>query len=919
MENTHILYGARTSVHTWGEARMAFLMPPEDPRGPEAPPINSEAVAPPFNIENTEATTGQEVQRATQEQLQAKTKLVTAAFNTFNTGLANFKDSYAKQIKEAVANGDPELANKLTAERDQRVTKIIADVNARLAELSNTRGFPSYRVVQQGENIALATGETGRVDLQNALRNVPEGLKKKIMNMPPAEQEVFARTLSAMTPEQLTAAAPVLTDALRRVEGMNAIQRQAVVAGLLNPGTTSEQLVKTFRLNPAQARAVNEFFTAVNANPAARDVLKRHLQACQDVVASGAANGSEIPTNNPARTAEILAAIGELPFNSPQRLPPGSGQRIVGNIRVALANYVEKIGGNPDATAGDRDIERGNLMMMGVNPDARVDGFMTLNQVCDKMRANEPIGGKLAVRTVHPRDLSGMQLMGALTFLSGFVNKLSKDDKPLNRPNTNPQNNADRQKRIGEIDNTIKRNEEEIKKLNAELVGPPAPNEKRTKEIQERISKLEKDNKSLAAERERLQKEIANTPVENPNAKRIEEIDKTIKRNEEAIKKLDAELRGPPAPTKERVEAITKEKTRLEQQNKDLRQEREKLQKQGNTPPPGPGPEGPRLPHTPENREALQKASDEAQKTLDNAIASGTDHTATIQAYDRAIGAYENEAAHLQEYANPDAVSPGRLKTVVDNIGTLREVRTSLRGPIWRKGEQDLTQAHNMPETDNPAKLRKFDAVATALRTQLAFLQRYYPTDPALQAPYATELSQVLRDRAAIEPPLPHTPETREKFSKETDVAKKALANAIASGTDGPAVLRGYDNAINAMQAELVHLAGYQVPDIPVAGEPALNTQIRAQKLALASDIATAQRGKVEAISTQLQAASTTAEGMPQTDNPAKLRRLDAMVTAYRNELIHRQDHYSAGSARIVELETNIADARRARAALPTT
>jgi hypothetical protein len=58
---------------------------------------------------------------------------------------------------------------------------------------------------------------------------------------------------------------------------------------------------------------------------------------------------------------------------------------------------------------------------------------------------------------------------------------------------------------------------------------------------------------------------------------------------------------------------------------------------------------------------------------------------------------------------------------------------------------------------------------------------------------------------------------------------------------------------------------------------------------------------------------------MPQTDNPAKLRRLDAMVTAYRNELIHRQDHYSAGSARIVELETNIADARRARAALPTT
>lgn len=901
-----MFFGTSGGLDGLREARLLFLMPPEDPRGPEAPPINSEAIAPPFNIENTEATTGQEVQRATQEQLQAKTKLVTAAFTNFSTGMIDFLRSYQEQIDRAAT---PELANKLTAERDQRVTKIIADVNARLAQLSSSNGFPSYQVRMNGSRPVLATGETGRVDLQNALRNVPEGLKKKIMNMPPAEQEVFARTLSAMTPEQLTAAAPVLTDALRRVEGMNAIQRQAVVAGLLNPGTTSEQLVKTFRLNPAQARAVNEFFTAVNANPAARDVLKRHLQACQDVVASGAANGSEIPTNNPARTAEILSAIGA-PALTPQQ---------VGNIRVALANYVEKIGGNPDATAGDRDIERGNLMMMGVNPDARVDGFMTLNQVCDKMRANEPIGGKLAVRTVHPRDLSGMQLMGALTFLSGFVNKLSKDDKPLNRPNTNPQNNADRQKRIGEIDNTIKRNEEEIKKLNAELVGPPAPNEKRTKEIQERISKLEKDNKSLAAERERLQKEIANTPVENPNAKRIEEIDKTIKRNEEAIKKLDAELRGPPAPTKERVEAITKEKTRLEQQNKDLRQEREKLQKQGNTPPPGPGPEGPRLPHTPENREALQKASDEAQKTLDNAIASGTDHTATIQAYDRAIGAYENEAAHLQEYANPDAVSPGRLKTVVDNIGTLREVRTSLRGPIWRKGEQDLTQAHNMPETDNPAKLRKFDAVATALRTQLAFLQRYYPTDPALQAPYATELSQVLRDRAAIEPPLPHTPETREKFSKETDVAKKALANAIASGTDGPAVLRGYDNAINAMQAELVHLAGYQVPDIPVAGEPALNTQIRAQKLALASDIATAQRGKVEAISTQLQAASTTAEGMPQTDNPAKLRRLDAMVTAYRNELIHRQDHYSAGSARIVELETNIADARRARAALPTT
>ena len=901
-----MLYGARTSGHTWGEARMAFLMPPEDPRGPEAPPINSEAVAPPFNIENTEATTGQEVQRATQEQLQAKTKLITAAFNTFNTGLANFKDSYAKQIKEAVANGDPELANKLTAERDQRVTKIIADVNARLAELSNTRGFPSYRVVQQGENISLATGETGRVDLQNALRNVPEGLKKKIMNMPPAEQEVFARTLSVMTPEQLTAAAPVLTDALRRVEGMNAIQRQAVIAGLLNPGTTPDQLVKTFRLNPAQARAVNEFFTAVNANPAARDVLKRHLEACQNVVASGAANGSEIPANNPARTAEILSAIGA-PALTPQQ---------VGNIRVALANYVEKIGGNPDATEGDRDIEKGNLMMMGVNPDARVDGFMTLNQVCDKMRANEPIGGKLAVRTVHPRDLGGMQLMGALTFLSGFVNKLSKDDKPLNRPNTNPQNNADRQKRISEIDQTIKRNEEEIKKLNAELVGPPAPNEKRAKEIRERISKLEKDNKSLAAERERLQKEVA----QNPNAEQIAKIDKTIKANEEEIKKLTARIDGPPPLPAAEVKALTEQRTKLENQNKELRQQREKLQKEGNTPPPpGPGPEGPRLPHTPENREALQKASDEAQKTLDNAIASGTDHTATIQAYDRAIGAYENEAAHLQEYANPDAVSPGRLKTVVDKIGTLREMRTSTDGPIWKKGEQDLTQAHSMPETDNPAKLRKFDAVATALRTQLAFLQRYYPTVPALQAPYATELSQVLRDRAAIEPPLPHTPETREKFSKETDVAKKALANAIASGTDAPAILRGYDNAINAMQAELVHLAGYQVPDVPVAGEPALNTQIRAQKLTLASDIATAQRGKVEAISTQLQAASTTAEGMPQTDNPAKLRRLDAMVTAYRNELIHRQDHYSAGSARIVELETNIADARRARAALPTT
>lgn len=118
--------------------------------------------------------------------------------------------------------------------------------------------------------------------------------------------------------------------------------------------------------------------------------------------------------------------------------------------------------------------------------------------------------------------------------------------------------------------------------------------------------------------------------------------------------------------------------------------------------------------------------------------------------------------------------------------------------------------------------------------------------------------------------------------------------------------MRAYDSAIATSEAELLHLREYQSPDAPIT----------ARMAQLAKTINNLRNEKGNEQSRQLRAASEEAEGMPQTDNPAKMRRLDAMITAYRNEIVFLQDTYVSTYARTAELQKSIASARRQRAEL---
>ncbi len=892
------------------EARLAFLMPPPEggPRPAEAERINKEAVDPAFNVENADATTDREVGRATQEQLQAKTKLVESAMKSFVVGLREFKDSYARLIKEATDSGDTDRAAKLTAERDQRTEKIVADVNARLAELASTRGFPSYQITMRAGEPVLGPGPTGRVDVRQALRNVPEELRKRVMNMPPAEQEVFARVLAGKTQPEIEALAPSLANALKQVQAMNPITVSAVIDGLDNPGKTPEQLAKQFRLTAPQAQQVRAFFDGLDAG--AREVLRNHLAACRDVIRSGGGNGgTEIPANSPARNAIIEAAIGEPPLTPRQ----------VGLFRVALAEYLEAISG-PNATEADKQLEESKLVIKGVNLKA------------SNLDVTKP---PLKIRTIKQSEMESAMLAGALMYLMAFIDQIGGKSKPLTRPNTAPTTNAERQERLKTIERDIKNREDRLKVIDAQLNGTPRPDEKTTKDLTAEKTRIEGELKTLRAEREKLLKDIAGTP-ENPNAKRLAEIDKTLKANDEQIKKLTAERAGPPVPNADRVKAIGEEIAKLEKQNGELRAEKEKLLKEGGGPvppaPPGPG-EGPRLPLSEESRKSLTENADKAQKALDEAKlrpSSAERDAAVVQGYDSLIQAKQNQLAHYLEYSVSVAATPGEpalaaeIRAAISTLNTeIRQLRFErIDTGLYQKNNNAITRAEALPnrpgdENRNERKTR-CDAIIEACRVQLAFLQENYPAWPTGIADVTTKMTTAIRERAAIEPVTPMEEAQRKTLDENREKAEGALASARVSADDagkGERVATAYDGAIAATQAQLEHLVQYSVTPAPVAGEPALSGEIRAKIAVLGPRLAALRREKVVATTVTLRATSDRVERMPQTNDAEKLARAEAMIAANQAELNHLNDQ-DIEVARRTALEAALREQRQVRARL---
>jgi chromosome segregation ATPase len=876
-------------------------MPPPEGGGrpPEGEPSpDSREALPPFDIENPEAGTRDAVDRANTDSVQARTKQLTDAYSRFELGINRFKETSEKAIKAAQDGGNPEEAKKLREQMNKTIDEQVARANQLLLEtLHRDRGYPLFRITKTPDgriSFTRVTGVAGPENIDKAISRLSPRYQNEIRNTRPPE---FARLLAEMyaglSERDLNELHPVMQDFITRMNAVPPGARSVAYMGILNPAlvpNSPEAVVKQFRVSPEDAREALNFIQYVNkADPRMRAITQRAMSYIERYNSSGAGNSGEqarnIPSNGPVANADIQ--IRELPRGA-------NPETIKANFRNALQIYIERTSG-PNATEADKEMEIAKLQMMGAD--------IAASQL-------DPAAGRLVLKTVPLHELQSAQLMGALSFVAGFLKKFSKDNPKLNA-DPNAKTNAERQKRLKAVNERITAIDKELGDINAELGRTPPPNENRRKELTERKTKLEEEKKKLTQERDRLQKEISEgqNPPNSPdvNKKRIEEINKRIESIDKEIKQNTDELNRTPAPTEGRRKELENRNKTLEEEKKKLTEEREKLQKQGNTPPGGPG-EGPRLPHTVENREALQKASDEAQKALTNAEASGTNHDATVKCYEGAIQALENEIAHLQEYANPEAVAPGRLGAIVKRVAELRDQRTSVDGPIWKKNEQEIDRARALPETDNPAKLRRFDALAAALRTQIEFLQKHYTNHPRL-LPLAAALSDTIQRRADIEPRMPHTPETRDKLTKETEAATKTLNNALASGTDKPGTLRAFDAAITANEAELLHLREYQSPDGP----------INARMAQLAKNINELRNQKGNEQARQLRAVSDEAEALPQTDNPAKLRRLDAMITAYRNEIVFLQDTYAPTYARTEALQKSIATARRQRAELTAT